>query len=62
MQWRIGYSADYFGRKAVCEFNSNNTHHMRIYSLGRTDGKELMLIIFATIGTICNPTGASAIF
>ena len=22
-----------------------------------SDGKELMLIIFATIGTICDPTG-----
>ncbi|KAI0779294.1 MFS general substrate transporter [Fomes fomentarius] len=38
-QFAFGYSADYFGRKAVY-------------------GKELMLIIFATIGTICNPTGA----
>ncbi|KAI0369643.1 MFS general substrate transporter [Pilatotrama ljubarskyi] len=35
----LGYSADYFGRKAVY-------------------GKELMLIIFATIGTLCDPTGA----
>ncbi|EJF65579.1 MFS general substrate transporter [Dichomitus squalens] len=38
-QFAFGYSADYFGRKAVY-------------------GKELMLIIFATIGTICDPTGA----
>ncbi|CDO72508.1 hypothetical protein BN946_scf184980.g49 [Trametes cinnabarina] len=38
-QFAFGYSADYFGRKAVY-------------------GKELMLIIFATIGTICAPTGA----
>ncbi|KAI0762151.1 MFS general substrate transporter [Trametes elegans] len=37
-QFAFGYSADYFGRKAVY-------------------GKELMLIIFATIGTICDPTG-----
>ncbi|KAH9942537.1 MFS general substrate transporter [Epithele typhae] len=38
-QFAFGYSADYFGRKAVY-------------------GKELMLIIFATIGIICDPTGA----
>ncbi|KAI0630080.1 MFS general substrate transporter [Trametes polyzona] len=38
-QFAFGYSADYFGRKAVY-------------------GKELMLIIFATIGTLCDPTGA----
>ncbi|KAI0330975.1 MFS general substrate transporter [Cubamyces sp. BRFM 1775] len=38
-QFAFGYSADYFGRKAVY-------------------GKELMLIILATIGTICDPTGA----
>ncbi|RPD54408.1 MFS general substrate transporter [Lentinus tigrinus ALCF2SS1-7] len=38
-QFAFGYSADYFGRKAVY-------------------GKELMLIIFATIGSICDPTGA----
>ncbi|PIL29712.1 MFS general substrate transporter [Ganoderma sinense ZZ0214-1] len=38
-QFAFGYSADYFGRKAVY-------------------GKELMLIIFATIGAICDPTGA----
>ncbi|KAI0355769.1 MFS general substrate transporter [Trametes cingulata] len=37
-QFAFGYSADYFGRKAVY-------------------GKELMLIIFATIGTLCDPTG-----
>ncbi|KAI0645989.1 MFS general substrate transporter [Trametes meyenii] len=38
-QFAFGYSADYFGRKAVY-------------------GKELMLIIFATIGSLCDPTGA----
>ncbi|OJT14903.1 hypothetical protein TRAPUB_8526 [Trametes pubescens] len=37
-QFAFGYSADYFGRKAVY-------------------GKELMLIIFATIGSLCDPTG-----
>ncbi|OBZ70548.1 putative metabolite transporter C2H8.02 [Grifola frondosa] len=38
-QFSFGYSADYFGRKAVY-------------------GKELMLIIFATIFCICDPTGS----
>jgi len=64
-----GYAADALGRKKVCE-SSPLAHRRRqcadfmLHPLHRTsryvhdvDGKELMLIIFATIMTLTVPTG-----
>ena len=51
-----GYAADAFGRKAVCTSSiSSHLHDWPKYTL--TDGKELMLIIIATILTLTTPTG-----
>ena len=58
----IGFAADAFDRKAVCK------RHITLYIYTSStllirypskDGKELMLVIFATIMCISDPTGMS---
>ena len=52
----IGYLADALGRKAICEFIFATFSSECSYFLA--DGKELMLIIIATILTMTTPTGS----
>jgi PHS family inorganic phosphate transporter-like MFS transporter len=54
-QFGFGYAADAFGRKAVCML-SDSQLFARIHK--HIDGKELMLIIFATILSLTLPTGS----
>lgn len=49
-----GYLADSLGRKAICESMSSIVASVSDHVL---DGKELMLIIFATIMCLTTPTG-----
>ena len=52
-----GYAADALGRKAVCEYLYHFISIYRHSHIFLTDGKELMLIIIATILTLTTPTG-----
>ncbi len=56
----LGYAADALGRKAVCTFPILLSVELPPTDviLTRLDGKELMLIIVATILTITTPTGS----
>ena len=59
-QFSFGYAADYFGRKAICKCSCDpplGALSLIRPSIFSTDGKELMLIIFATIFCIADPTG-----
>lgn len=64
-QFGFGFAADYFGRKAVCKLISlTSTERCSVQNIlcvvvlvvVALDGKELMLIIFATIMCISDPT------
>lgn len=52
----VGYAADALGRKAVCTSLSSPCQ-INVNLRHSSDGKELMLIILATILTITTPTG-----
>lgn len=53
-----GYAADALGRKAVCAYLSFHPQKDHAQLPFRLDGKELMLIILATILTLTTPTGS----
>ena len=55
-QFAFGYFADALGRKAVCK-SIPLIQFVIVLNQTNTDGKELMLIILATILTLTTPTG-----